>query len=185
MPGVRRILQSQKTFANHLADEEAQIALQGQSALAQPPPTPQRPVKITKPPSSRGKRRISADLDSSLQRDRSSSSAAVVNTPLHPLLVAHSPSVPSALSTGEQDPLLKSYTPPRPSDAFLEELQRIPPLSYAAARSKPSSLGLPQRRFCEICGYWGRARCMKCGARFCGLECKEVHDEQRCLRFYA
>ena len=34
------------------------------------------------------------------------------------------------------------------------------------------------RRFCEVCGYWGRVRCMACGTRCCALECLGVHREE-------
>ncbi|RPB25941.1 hypothetical protein L211DRAFT_805655 [Terfezia boudieri ATCC MYA-4762] len=56
------------------------------------------------------------------------------------------------------------------------------PLSHPAARADPSNK--PQRVFCEICGYWGRYRCIKCGARYCDLECKAGHEETRCQRFW-
>lgn len=34
------------------------------------------------------------------------------------------------------------------------------------------------RRFCEVCGYWGRVRCVACGTRCCALECLGVHREE-------
>ena len=80
--------------------------------------------------------------------------------------------------------LLASTVPAAPSPALMEALMNAPPLSFNAARVAPSSLGRPQRKFCEICGYWGSVRCMKCGARVCGLACKETHDSERCQSFY-
>ncbi|KAI5797864.1 hypothetical protein DFH27DRAFT_624728 [Peziza echinospora] len=56
------------------------------------------------------------------------------------------------------------------------------PLSHAAARADPPAR--PPRVFCEICGYWGKYRCLRCGARYCALECKETHEETRCQRFW-
>jgi zinc finger HIT domain-containing protein 1 len=58
-----------------------------------------------------------------------------------------------------------------------------PPLSYNGARAGPP-VGKPQRRFCEICGYWGTIKCIKCGARVCGLECTKTHSDGRCI-FYS
>ena len=80
--------------------------------------------------------------------------------------------------------LLQSSVPPPPSAALMKALTSAPPLSYNAARVGPSTSGRPQRQFCEICGYWGRVKCMKCGARVCGLACKTAHDEGRCTNFY-
>ncbi|KAI9786779.1 MAG: hypothetical protein M1816_007786 [Peltula sp. TS41687] len=184
-PGVRKILQSQKTFANHLADEEAQIALQGQTPTSQLSQTPHQTAKAgAKPSTQRGRRLKSIGSErSSVQPARTPSVDAGASAKSPPGAVTSV--TPFASSVEADDPLLKSSTPSRPSDALLEDLLATPPLSYTAARSKPSSMGLPRRRFCEICGYWGRVRCIKCGARVCGLECQGAHDDQRCLKFYA
>ena len=80
--------------------------------------------------------------------------------------------------------LLESVFPTRPSEALMDALITAPPLFYNAARVGPSSSGKPQRHFCEICGYWGRVKCMKCGARVCGLVCKTAHDDGRCTNYY-
>ena len=56
------------------------------------------------------------------------------------------------------------------------------PLAYAAARADASRL--PARTFCEICGFWGRYVCLRCGARVCDIECKGTHEETRCQRFW-
>jgi zinc finger HIT domain-containing protein 1 len=61
-----------------------------------------------------------------------------------------------------------------------EEKQKV---GYTSAAALPSSK--PKRVFCETCGYWGRYRCQKCSARFCGLECGAVHSETKCNKFYA
>ncbi|KAF2399952.1 hypothetical protein EJ06DRAFT_530735 [Trichodelitschia bisporula] len=65
----------------------------------------------------------------------------------------------------------------------VERLLAVPALSFSAARAGPPG-ERAARTFCEICGYWGRARCLKCGARVCGLECKEQHDVE-CRRKFA
>lgn len=57
-----------------------------------------------------------------------------------------------------------------------------PPLGYARAVCRPSKR--PERRFCEICGYWGNYRCGKCGARYCDLSCMGVHLETACNKIY-
>ena len=179
-PNVRRILTSNKTFANHLADEEALLAGQEQAgggstsrpraaatagaalrrastaATASPPPPP-------------------ASVLSSARQ----AAAVVAPTSSKPVATA---SVVAVQSDPEDDPLLKTYIPAPPSAAEMEALCSAPPLSYNQARAAPS-VGRPQRYFCEICGYWGSVRCLKCGARVCGLECKVTHDEGRCLRY--
>ncbi|KAF1362367.1 hypothetical protein EJ07DRAFT_106774 [Lizonia empirigonia] len=74
--------------------------------------------------------------------------------------------------------------PPALSPAALEHLLSAPPLSYAASHAKPPPTGgAPARHFCDNCGYWGTVRCRKCGARVCGLECKDAHEATRCLKW--
>ena len=171
---VRRILTSQKTFANHLADEEAALAAQSQTAGAASNPRP----SVSKAAGTPSLRKRSSTLD--LQAVPSTSAHST--SPRPPSSAAAAASPPN--DPGAEDPLLKSYMPTPPSEAEIEALLSAPPLSYNAARAAPSS-GKPQRHFCEICGYWGLIKCMKCGARYCSLVCKGPHDEDRCLKFYA
>ncbi len=173
-PNVRRILASQKTFANHLADEEAALVLQDQQIA--PPPVPA-------PPPAFGKKAAPGR--------RASAAASEPQSNEHPQSIRSKPHLtteaPEALTLedpGARDPMLKSYIPEMPSDAVMDALLAGSPLSYNAARSAPS-VGKPQRHFCEICGYWGTVKCLRCGARVCGLRCKNTHDEGRCLKFYA
>lgn len=172
-PNVRRILTSQKTFANHLADEEAAFASQEQQQAASVPP---RAPALT--------------LSRKASVDRRSSTVAPEPSPagggrLEPRKVTIDPHSGGSLEDpGSRDPLLRSYVPEMPSEALMEGLLAGPPLSYNAARSAPS-VGKPQRHFCEICGYWGTIKCLKCGARVCGLECKNTHDDGKCVKFYA
>lgn len=61
-----------------------------------------------------------------------------------------------------------------------------PPLSYLEARAQwteEEEGRYPVRRFCEVCGYWGRVKCIKCGARVCALECLEAHREECLVRY--
>jgi zinc finger HIT domain-containing protein 1 len=83
-----------------------------------------------------------------------------------------------------KNPLLQASIPSLPTAMELETLLSKPPLSYNAARAAPPPPHAPpQRRFCELCGYWGRVKCLKCGSRVCGLECKEKHDLECRKRF--
>ena len=184
-PAVRKILASQKTFANYLADEEAMSSSSSQSTVAQNAPTRTLSMtsnKVTKPSTLRGKR---SSLSSAASAKKEASLKNVATPPAGTSPVATTPvSVPGAIKE-DTDPLLRSYIPSAPPESVLEQLLRAPPLSYAAARADPPDSGVPSRHFCEICGYWGRIRCLRCGARVCGLECKGMHDEGRCLKFYA
>lgn len=157
---TRRILASAKRFDNYLSDEEAEV----RNA------PPQRP--LTKATTTDRPRRVSTlqmsetpnTLALSASRDVSMQSAAK--------------DVSDALR-----PLLESDVPAPPTTDELEALLSAPPLTYNAARSAPSGPNTPPLRlFCDTCGYWGRIRCMLCGARVCGLECKRDH-ESRCNRF--
>ncbi|KAK1776588.1 hypothetical protein QBC45DRAFT_419004 [Copromyces sp. CBS 386.78] len=87
---------------------------------------------------------------------------------------------------GDDDPLLVSRVPPFPTDEELRTLMTAPPLSYTEARAQwteEEEGRYPVRRFCEVCGYWGRVKCIKCGARVCALECLEAHREECLVRY--
>lgn len=172
---VRRILISQKTFSNHLADEEASLASQDQHtpAPAAPRTSGGRTIKIA---SSQKQYSATATLPSHIitsQPPKSKASTISVSSPVQALVASVS---------NEDEPLLKIHLPSAPSESVLETLISGPPLSYNGARTAPST-GRPQRHFCEICGYWGTIKCMKCGVRVCGLECKDVHADGRCLLY--
>lgn len=173
---------SQKTFANHLADEEAAL-----SAHAQQPsiaPTPRPPAsKVTKTPTSRLKRSSTSASTPAPTPTDSTAQKVLPSSATMPGIMA--PRATITLPPEDTNPLLRSYIPSAPSEAIINALVAAPPLSYNMARARPSPSGRPQRHFCEICGYWGLVKCIKCGARVCGLECKGTHDEGRCLRFYA
>ncbi len=171
---VRRILMSQKTFANHLADEEAALAAQNQNTVVVSTPR----ASVSKP----------AGTPSTFKRSSTLEVQPSLSTGAHPTgsqpSSAAAAAPPPSKDPGAEDPLLKSYIPSAPSEAVIEALLCAPPLSYNAACAAPPT-GKPQRHFCEICGYWGLIKCMKCGARYCSLVCKGPHDEDRCLKFYA
>ena len=87
---------------------------------------------------------------------------------------------------GDDDPLLVSYVPSFPSDEELRALMTAPPLNYFEARAQwreDEEGKYPIRVFCEVCGYWGRVKCMKCGLRVCALDCLETHREECVTRY--
>ncbi|CAJ2501534.1 Uu.00g043870.m01.CDS01 [Anthostomella pinea] len=206
---VRKILQSQKTFANHLDDY---VALEGanpgatslnsgagnagaassrgaaaaaaanmrktqQGAAARRQSTikqEQTDVEMPNAPSS-STTPAQAQTDQQQPRTTSNKSAILAASPLpapqpHPL---------------DSDPLLASRVPPLPTDDELRALISAPPLSYLEARAgwTPEDRRYPLRVFCEVCGYWGRVRCIKCGTRVCALECLETHREECVTRY--
>ncbi|MCJ1254261.1 hypothetical protein MMC24_002075 [Lignoscripta atroalba] len=174
---VRKILLAQKTFANYIADEEAALAIQDQQASSINQPRSSVP-KLDRTPSAQLKRSTSAAI---LQpsSNPTTPTAGALGTPatINPQISLMGPDVVDAH-------LLQSNVPPPPSAGLMEALLSGPQLSYNAARAAPPTAGKPQRHFCEICGYWGRVKCMRCGARACGLECKTTHDEERCQKFF-
>ena len=162
---ARRIIQYQRQIKHWLDEEEALIAqappsrytsaqaLRRQSNLAHGPATPSEATPG--PPSS-------------------SFVPTVAQPSLHP-----NPSF-------DDDVLLSidHCVPPPLNLAELEVLLAAPPLSYAASHAAPPPAdGPPQRHFCDNCGYWGTIKCRKCGARACGLECKDAHEATRCLKW--
>ncbi|KAH8724562.1 hypothetical protein GQ44DRAFT_617624 [Phaeosphaeriaceae sp. PMI808] len=154
---TRRIIQYQRQIKHWLDDEEAQLAQQQQ----QPVPTPR-----AAPASSR----------TNAHSRRPSTFASIPPTP----------SSPVNLDFASDDALLSvDRSMPTPLDPIeLDALLVAPPLSYAASHvAPPPAGGPPQRHFCDNCGYWGTIKCRKCGARVCGLECKDAHEATRCLKW--
>jgi len=91
-----------------------------------------------------------------------------------------------APSIQPDDPLfaMSNPVPQIPSPSEIEALLTLPPLRYGASFAEPPTPGgPPQRYFCDNCGYWGKIKCLKCGARVCGLECKDAHEGTRCLKW--
>jgi zinc finger HIT domain-containing protein 1 len=165
---ARRIIQYQRQIKHWLDDEEAQLAQQQQA------PVP------------RGAATASRSNAQSLRRP-----STLASVPPTPTEATPGPSIPPASSSmsvefGNDDALLSidRAMPPPLNPADLEALLAAPPLSYAASHAAPPPAGAPpQRQFCDNCGYWGTMKCRKCGARVCGLECKEAHEATRCLKW--
>ena len=176
---VRRILISQKTFANHLADEEAEPTAHNQNRSHDSDAGSLGPPRAVQP-------RVTKLTPQKRMAPSGHQLAPMITPPTDETMV---PTINNAHETrdakdlDEADPLLRTYVPSAPSDEVMAALLSGPPLSYNGARAAPS-VGKPQRRFCEICGYWGTLKCMKCGARVCGLECKNAHSDGRCI-FYS
>lgn len=225
-PNVRKILASQKTFANHLDDFEAwrrtgegvagvggHAAGQSHSAGGTPAPpaaaaggnnkrattsnsAAQKKAAASSQSRSRsGGGKKSATPASALDADVTMTDAPSTEEadadaevlPAEPESKILRPFVrPEATSHPEDsNPLLESWLPPLPTDEELRELIKAPPLNYLQARGAwgEDDSRYPPRSFCEVCGYWGRVRCMKCGTRVCALDCLDVHREECITRY--
>lgn len=161
---TRKILAAQKTFANYLADEEALAALEPQStANARSKPMP-RPSSQPKP---KPKPKASTDITTADSPESTAAGQAPEN-----------PTVPwrPAMDGTDDAILVQSIVPSAPSEALMDALCSAAPLSYNAARVGLSTSGRPPLHFCEVCGYWGKVKCLSCGSRVCGLVCKRKHD---------
>ena len=161
-PATRKILLAQKTFTNYLADEEALMQQEPQSIAPKPKNISRRRS------SSRVKAETSMTASESIQAPADQVPGAFLGT---------------GFGSADDFRLLQSVVPSAPSEALLEALVTAPPLSFNAARGQPLTPARPQRHFCELCGYWGTIKCLQCGARVCGLACKQTHDEDRCQRY--
>lgn len=171
-PNTKKILASGKTFAHYLDDEEAEIARTGRREI-DTEPVPIAAQRASKTPIARRK-------SSQLQREESSMSGS----PAPPS--QNAVPLPTDSMDVDEDADGDSALEPLPSQAEMEALLNAPPLTYNQARSAPPPPGAPPpRKFCEICGYWGRVKCMKCGNMTCSVLCKDAHDENKCLKFYA
>ncbi|KAI6093593.1 hypothetical protein F4821DRAFT_2289 [Hypoxylon rubiginosum] len=215
-PNVRKILQSQKSFANHLDDFHA---LPPQDRFPPTPATPAAPTaasaaqsgsntrltrggKDKEPPQQKSKKKArSTSRSASISKaapavkqeedvqmtdaPESNSPESSTNANRSTILAPYSrPGYPPTC-VGDGDPLLASRVPPPPTDAELRALLRAPPLAYAEARGRwdGDDARYPARAFCEVCGYWGRVKCMKCGVRVCALDCLQTHKEECVTRY--
>jgi len=220
-PGVRKILQSQKTFANHLSDAEALAALAPSAPAHLTPHTtstaPATPagrssniMDTSQQVSSSKRSHKKKDGTQSLRQTSRATPLRNVATPghdagaasedgtlrgvkrEHSIFLAGEDMSDSMASVtlapygkvynphpADDDPLLKSRLPSIPTLEELEALVSAPPLTYVAARAPltDKELRKARRSFCEICGYWGRLKCLKCGTRVCALECLRTHQE--------
>ncbi|KAH7394152.1 hypothetical protein DE146DRAFT_121088 [Phaeosphaeria sp. MPI-PUGE-AT-0046c] len=164
---ARRVIQYQRQIKHWLDDEEAQLAQQQQA------PVPRSAV---------------AGSRSHAQSRRQSTFASIPPTPSEATPGPSVPQTPVPANTDfDNDDALLSIDSSMPAPLNPDELEALlaaPPLSYASSHAAPSPAGgAPQRHFCDNCGYWGTMKCRKCGARVCGLECKDAHEATRCLKW--
>lgn len=193
-PAVRKILQSQKTFSNHLSDAEALAAANPASSVPQPlviaPSTPSgASAPSAAPPAKRShkKKDPNGPAATPLRKVQTPSGVTVPDVVMAEIPKLDSTEPNFKPHPGDEDPLLKSRVPPMPTQAEIEALIRAPPLSYleARARLEDSESTPPPRKFCVLCGYWGRVKCKNCGVRVCALECLRTHQEECYTRYGA
>ncbi|KAI1461977.1 hypothetical protein F4805DRAFT_189573 [Annulohypoxylon moriforme] len=212
-PNVRKILQSQKTFANHLDDFDALSAADKAAAMGISNTTTtaqgagkKGAVTTTAAEKGKGKRggkstsrsaSVSKATPAAVKQEDNdvemldappsdnASSLPNQQRPHSSILASLPPSSYPPSHPLDNDPLIVSRVPPLPTDEELKALMRAPPLTYAEARGRwtEDDQRYPARAFCEVCGHWGRVRCMKCGARACALECLETHREECVTRY--
>lgn len=163
---TKKILQSGRQFAHWLADEEALSKAETSAAPA--------------------KQDLKRKRGSLAQQSTPTTATPVPAEAAPGIVTAPASSTPMDVDSSELSPHEALLAPAPelqpPSKEELAALLSFPTLSYTAARAGPSEVQ-PQRHFCEVCGYWGRTRCMKCGARVCGIECRDMHEQSQCVRF--
>ena len=176
---TKKILASGKTFVHYLDDEEAEIARTGRRDGDTEMQAPAQ--RASKTPLHRRKPQRE---ESSMSGSPAPAAAVMPPPPLPQLPTTNSAVEPMDLDGFEDDS--DDEVPGLPLAAEMQALLDAPPLTYNQARAGPPPSSLPPpRRFCETCGYWGRARCMKCGAMTCSVACKDDHDQVKCLKMYA
>jgi zinc finger HIT domain-containing protein 1 len=188
-PAVRKILQSAKTFTNHLSDFEAFLSgLNATSTSHATAAVAPATAILTSRNSIKGIRshKKKSLIDSTGSSSPSHQISAVLTSDsvlgdlnsIKPVFGAGKSVIPPHLP-GDHDPLLVSRIPHMPSAEELETLLNQPPLTYLDAKGPwtEQDRRKPIRKFCEVCGYWGRVKCKTCGGRVCALECLGVHQE--------
>ncbi|KAH8736743.1 hypothetical protein BGZ61DRAFT_524987 [Ilyonectria robusta] len=173
-PNVRKILQSQKTFGNYLDDFLALQALTESNNAASSRSTAASANNKKAAPNKR-------DTPSSSRQPAPEEDTQMLDADLPPVLPPPNRTPPPA-HEGDSEPLLVSRVPEMPSDEELRKLLARPPLNYGEATGDWDEK-YPVRVFCEVCGYWGRVRCMKCGTTVCALDCLEAHREECVTRY--
>jgi zinc finger HIT domain-containing protein 1 len=176
---TKKILSSGKEFKHYLDDEEAELARTGKidGLDRDPDAVVVQPVqRASKTPLARR----------ALQREQSSlsGSPAPAGGDVKPRGLILPFEAGTGAGVGEDDDEFDGL-PPLPTREEMQALLDAPPLTYNASRSAPGPASVAPRSFCELCGYWGRYKCLKCGAKTCSVDCEAVHVADRCLKFYA
>ncbi|CCD65124.1 HIT-type domain-containing protein [Caenorhabditis elegans] len=55
--------------------------------------------------------------------------------------------------------------------------------AYQLSSAPPSEK--PARKFCAVCGIISKYCCTRCGAKYCSLPCRDVHNDTRCMKWLA
>lgn len=55
--------------------------------------------------------------------------------------------------------------------------------AYFLCTAPPSNK--PPRKFCAACGKTSNYSCIRCGARYCGIRCRDIHNDTRCMKWLA
>ncbi|GKT41968.1 uncharacterized protein ColSpa_02149 [Colletotrichum spaethianum] len=198
-PNVRKILQSQKTFHNHLDDYLAHLSHTEHTPAPHPNQHTPRPTNKPPHPNQHTKRNAAKRSKTSTPKSAAPTPAesedaemtpapnapATARESTGPVLAPYEGHAPPP-HPGDDDPLLVSRVPEMPTDEELRWLLSRPMLSFWDARAEQGdedAARYPVRTFCELCGYWGRVRCMKCGTRVCALDCLETHREECFTRY--
>lgn len=169
---TKRILASGKEFKHYLDDEEAELARTGKVDGLE------RDAEVQIMPAQRASK---TPIARRLQQERSSMSGSPAPATDPSQTASSLPFEPGRLPGDEEDGVA-----PLPTEEEMQALLDAPPLTYNAARvAAPPASAAPPRTFCEICGFWGRVKCLRCGARTCSVDCESVHVADRCLKFYA
>ncbi|KAL0939141.1 HIT zinc finger [Colletotrichum truncatum] len=200
-PNVRKILQSQKTFHNHLDDYLAQISHAENAPAPHPNQHTAKPANKPPHPNQHTKRNAAKRSKTSTPKPAEPEDVEMTPAPsvagagaaaataeeeknAGPVLAPYEKPPPPS-HPGDDDPLLVSKVPAAPTDEELRWLLAQPMLSFWDARAEwdDEDTRYPVRSFCEVCGYWGRVKCMKCGTRVCALNCLETHREECATRY--
>ena len=148
---TRKVLTYQKAFPGWLDQEKSEAIKSAQNPVQQKPKPTIHPRKGT------------ANMMSKIKVEPVEESTPTI-------------ALRSASDGTDDSHLLQTIVPSLPSEAEMERLCSAPPLSYDAARAGLSTSGRPALHFCDVCGYWGKIKCIMCGVRACGLICKKKHD---------
>ncbi|SBT45778.1 zinc finger protein, putative [Plasmodium ovale wallikeri] len=62
--------------------------------------------------------------------------------------------------------------------------------SYCWTKVSGGNSSLARRKFCIVCGFEGKYKCLKCYEHkpvsyiryYCSLNCKKIHDESSCCK---
>lgn len=181
---VKRILQSGKDFAYYLEEEEALLSQKGLTVSSESAAVKKAGPRSLKAPAAKRKSAVVASNVATMTSDISSQPTPETSRTVVQDVAGHS--VTASEVAAREATLMDPGPPLSISSDEIDALLSAPPLTYNMARSEPPPASAPRpRMFCEICGFWGRVRCMKCGARVCSVVCKDTHDESRCVKFYA